>query len=200
MSRLRSVSPLIFESGAHGERAYDVFSKLMTQRVIFLGEGIDDDVANIICAQLNFLDDGTDQPINLYINSPGGLVTGLFAIYDTMQYINTPVHTLCIGQACSAAAVLLLAGAPGHRRSLPNSTIMLHQPSAGTIGKVTDIERSADHFKSNKKLINKIVAKHTGMSDKDVSDLMEWDSYYTATDAKKRGIIDEIITKRPRNR
>lgn len=189
-----SITPLIFESGAQGERAYDVFSKMMTQRIIFLGQVIDDYAANVICAQLNYLDDGSGQPIDLYINSPGGAVSGLFAIYDTINYINTPVRTLCIGDASSAAAVLLLAGAKGYRRALPNASIMLHQPSAGAFGKVTDIERRSAHLIKTKATINEIIGKHTGMSPDKIKELIEFDFYLTAQEAKDLGIIDEILT------
>lgn len=193
------MTPLIFESGAHGERAYDVFSKLMTQRVIFIGQEIDDTISNIVCAQLNFLESLSEDPIHMYINSPGGVVTDTLAIYDTMQYISAPIHTLCIGRACSGAALLLLAGAKGFRRSLPHSEIMLHQPAGGVVGKVTDIERHASHIVKQKAMLNSIVAKHTGMDIAEASKLLEWDWFMSAEEARERGIIDSVIVKKQRS-
>lgn len=196
--RTKMINPLIFETGGQGERAYDIFSKLLTQRVIFLGEEIDDVVANIICAQLNYLDSENDNPISLYINSPGGIVTACLAIYDTMQYIDAEVHTLCIGQACSAAALLLLAGTKGKRRALPNSTIMLHQPSGGVIGKATDIEIASAEIARKKRSLTEIVIKHTEMDREATKKALEFDWYMTAEEARDHGIIDTIITKKQR--
>jgi len=188
----RALTPLIFESGQHGERAYDVFSKLMTQRIIFLGEVITPDVANIVCAQLNFLDDGS--PIDLYINSPGGYVTAGMAIYDTMNYIESPVRTLCIGQAASMAAILLLSGSKGMRRALPNAEIMLHQPWGDASGKTTDIERAAKHMIESKKRLNRIVSKHTGMKEIKVTEMLEWDWHMTPAEARENGVIDDVLS------
>lgn len=196
IERHRMINPTIFETGGQGERAYDVFSKLLTQRIIFLGETIDDTVANVICAQLNYLDSESSQPIHLYINSPGGYVTDALAIYDTIQYINAEVHTLCIGQACSAGALLLLSGTNGHRRSLPNATIMLHQPNGGGRGKATDVQIAAEQLVKTKKKLNEIVSKHTGMDPVTSARMQEFDWYLSAEEAKAHGIIDRIISKK----
>jgi len=189
-------TPLIFETTSSGERAYDIFSKLMTQRIIFIGEGIDSDVANIVCAQINHLESTSEDPIHMYINSPGGIVTDTLAIYDTMQYVNVPIHTLCIGQACSGAALLLLAGTKGQRRALPHSEIMLHQPSGGAMGKVTDMLRHVKQMEKQKAQLNEIVKKHTNLSIEEVNELLEWDAFMGPEEAKDKGIIDTIITKK----
>ena len=196
---MRMMTPVIFESGAHGERAYDIFSKLMKERIIFIGEPIDSFVANSVCAQLIYLDGSADAdtPIHVYINSPGGYVTDTLAIYDTMQYVRCPVHTLCIGQAMSGAALLLLSGNKGNRRALPHAEIMLHQPSGGVGGKVTDIERHTRRMLDQKAECNSIISKHTGMTVEDAGRLLEWDWFLTAGEAIEKGIIDSIISKRP---
>lgn len=188
--------PLIFESGVHGERAYDIFSKLMTQRVIFIGQPIDSILANIVCAQLNYLDNNSDDPINIYINSPGGSVTDTLAIYDTMQYVRNEVHTLCIGQAASGAALILLSGTPGCRRALKNAEIMLHQPSGGSFGKVTDLVSHVKQMDRLKNICKEIVVEHTKISEDDAVKLLEWDAFMTSNEAVERGIIDEIIKKK----
>jgi ATP-dependent Clp protease protease subunit len=174
----------------------------MTQRIIFIGEGIDSDVANIVCAQLNYLDniDSTDSPIHIYINSPGGYVTDTLAIYDTMQYVKNPVHTLCIGQAASGAALLLLAGTKGCRKALPHAEIMLHQPSGGMMGKVSDVQRHAERMKSQKAECNAIVSKHTKLSIQEAEKLLEWDTFLNASESLEHGIIDSIITHKKQQR
>lgn len=189
-------TPLIFETTSSGERAYDIFSKLMTQRIIFIGQPIDSDVANIVCAQLNHLESISEEPVQLYINSPGGHVTDTLAIYDTIQYVNVPVHTLCIGQAASGAALLLLSGAKGNRRALPHSEIMLHQPSGGMMGKVTDLVNHIKQIEKQKRQLNEIVKKHTNLSMDDVNTLLEWDAFMGADEAKEKSIIDTIISKK----
>lgn len=190
--------PIIFESGQHGERGYDIFSKLMKDRIVFIGTPIDSYVANIACAQLNYLDSlDPETPINIYINSPGGYVTDTLAIYDTMQYVRAPVQTLCIGQAMSGAALLLLAGNPGKRMALPHAEIMIHQPSGGFGGKVSDVERHAARMKEQKNDLNNIIVKHTKVTFEEAQRLSEWDWFLTPKEAIERGIIDEIITKKP---
>ena len=175
----------------------DVFSRLMMDRIIFLGVPINDYVANIIQAQLLFLEsENPNKEINFYINSPGGLVTAGLGIYDTMQYINSPVSTLCIGQASSMGSFLLAAGEKGKRYSLPNSRIMVHQPSAGFQGQATDIQIHAKEILSLKERLNKIYSKHTGKSVDQISEALERDNFMTAEEAKKFGLIDSVVEKR----
>jgi ATP-dependent Clp protease, protease subunit len=186
--------PTVIEKTHYGERAYDIYSRLLKDRIIFLGSAIDDTVANAIVAQLLFLESqDKEKDIRLYINSPGGSVTAGLAIYDTMQYIKPDVSTICIGMAASMGAVLLAGGAKGKRLSLPNSEVMIHQVLGGVQGQATDIKIHADRIMLMKETLNKILAKHTGQSLKKVSDDVERDNFMVAEEAKKYGLIDKVI-------
>jgi ATP-dependent Clp protease protease subunit len=188
--------PMVVEQTPRGERAYDIFSRLLKDRIIFLGMPIEEEVANLIIAQMLLLDaEDPGKDINIYINSPGGVVTAGLAIYDTMQYIKSPITTICIGQAASMAAVLLAAGNPGHRYSLPNSRIMIHQPLGGAQGQATDIEIQALEIVRIKKLINEILSKHTKQPLAKVEKDSDRDYYMTAAEAATYGLIDEVITR-----
>ena len=189
--------PMVVEQSSRGERAYDIYSRLLKERIIFLTGPIDDNISSLICAQLLFLEsENPKKEINFYINSPGGLVTAGLGIYDTMQYINSPVSTLCIGQASSMGSFLLAAGEKGKRYSLPNSRIMVHQPSAGFQGQATDIQIHAKEILSLKERLNKIYSKHTGKPVDEISQALERDNFMTAEDAKKFGLIDSVVEKR----
>ena len=189
--------PIVIEQSGKGERSFDIFSRLLRERIIFLTGPIDDQVASLICAQLLFLEsENPNKEINFYINSPGGLVTAGLGIYDTMQYINSPVSTLCIGQASSMGSFLLAAGEKGKRYSLPNSRIMVHQPSAGFQGQATDIEIHANEVLSLKKRLNEIYSKHTGKTVDEIKSALERDNFMTADVAKSFGLIDEVVEKR----
>ena len=191
------MTPNIIEERQMNIAVMDVFSRLMMDRIIFLGTAIDDYVANIITAQLLFLESmDAKRDIQIYINSPGGSVYAGLGIYDTMQYINSPVSTLCIGQASSMGSFLLAAGEKGKRYSLPNSRIMVHQPSAGFQGQATDIQIHAKEILSLKERLNKIYSKHTGKSVDEISDALERDNFMTAEEAKKFGLIDSVVEKR----
>lgn len=193
-----SYIPVVVEQTPKGERAFDIYSRLLKERIVFVCGQINDYMANLVVAQLLFLEaDNSDKKISMYINSPGGVVTSGLAIYDTMQYIKPEVSTVCIGQACSMGATLLLAGAKGMRYSLPNSRIMIHQPLGGFSGQVTDIEIHTKEMLKMKSLINDIYCHHTGMSSKEMSEYMERDKFLSPNEAKSFGIVDEIITKRP---
>ena len=187
--------PYVIERSSRGERSYDIFSRLLMDRIIFLGTPINDDVANIIIAQLLFLDaDNPEKDIYLYINSPGGVVTAGLAIYDTMQYIRSPVHTICIGMAASMGAVLLGAGEKGKRSALPNSRIMLHQPSGGSQGTAADIEIAAREILGLRQRLNQILSHHTGQSEEQVEADLDRDRFMSPEEAKEYGLIDEVIT------
>ncbi len=189
--------PIVIETTGRGERAYDIYSRLLKDRIIILGTPIDEHVANLICAQLLFLEsEDPEKEINLYINSPGGSVTAGLAIYDTMQYISAPVATLCLGQAASMAAVILAAGTSGLRYSLPHSRILLHQPMGGFYGQATDIDIQAREIIRLKRILNEILAKHTGQDIKKVEQDTERDYYMSPEEALKYGVIDKIITSR----
>ena len=187
--------PMVIDKSQFGERAYDIYSRLLKERIIFLGEPIDDHVANIIIAQLLFLDasDGKKE-IKMYVNSPGGSVTAAMAIYDTMQYTKSDVATICVGQAASAAAVLLSAGTKGKRFALPNARVMIHQVMGGTEGQAKDIEIRAREMLRIKEQINKILSKHTGQNITKIEKDSDRDFFMTAEEAKKYGIIDKIIS------
>jgi ATP-dependent Clp protease, protease subunit len=186
--------PIVIEKSSMGERAYDIYSRLLKERIIFLGEGIDDSVANILIAQLLFLDaENSKEDIKLYINSPGGSVTSALALYDTMQHIKADVSTICIGQAASAAAVLLACGTKGKRYSLPNSRVLIHQVMGGAEGQQKDVEIQAKEMLRIKNQLNNILAKHTGQSVKKIEVDTDRDYFMTAEEAKKYGIIDKII-------
>jgi ATP-dependent Clp protease protease subunit len=189
--------PIVIETTGRGERAYDIYSRLLKDRIILLGTPIDDHIANLICAQLLFLEsDDPEKEINFYINSPGGSVTAGLAIYDTMQYISAPVATLCLGQAASMAAVLLAAGTPGMRYALPHSRILLHQPMGGFHGQATDIDIQAREIIRLKEMLNNILAKHTGNDIKKIEQDTERDYFMGPEEALKYGVIDKILAKR----
>ncbi|MFA4942313.1 MAG: ATP-dependent Clp endopeptidase proteolytic subunit ClpP [Patescibacteria group bacterium] len=188
--------PTVIEKEGHIERAYDIYSRLLKDRIIFLGEPIDDHTANIIIAQFLFLDaEDKDKDIKFYINSPGGSVTAGMAIYDTMQYIKSDVSTICLGMAASMASFLLAAGAPGKRLALPNSEIMIHQVMGGTEGQASDIKIRTEHILKTKEKMNRIFAEHTGQKTATIERDTDRDNYMTAEEAKKYGIIDKIIKK-----
>ena len=192
-----SLIPMVVEQSNRGERAYDIYSRLLKERIIFLTGAVTDEVASVLIAQLLFLEsENPNKEINFYINSPGGLVTAGLGIYDTMQYINSPVSTLCIGQASSMGSFLLAAGEKGKRYSLPNSRIMVHQPSAGFQGQATDIQIHAKEILSLKERLNNIYSKHTGKSPDEISKALERDNFMTADEAKKFGLIDSVVEKR----
>ncbi len=189
--------PTVVEQSNRGERAYDLYSRLLKENIIFLGTPIDDTIANLVCAQLLHLEsENPDKDINIYINSPGGDITALFAIYDTMQYIKPDIATICFGQAASAAAVLLAAGAPGKRLALPHSRILLHQPYAGAQGQATDIELAAKEILRLRELLEEILAHHTGQPIERLHDDTDRDFVMTAAEAREYGIIDEVIDTR----
>jgi ATP-dependent Clp protease protease subunit len=194
---MNNLIPMVVEQSNKGERAYDIYSRLLKERIIFLTGQINDNVASLITAQLLFLEaEDPKKEIYLYINSPGGLVTAGLGIYDTMQYIKPEISTLCIGQAASMGSFLLAAGAKGKRFSLPNSRIMVHQPSAGFQGQATDIEIHANEVLSLKKRLNEIYSKHTGKSVNEIKSALERDNFMTADIAKSFGLIDEVVEKR----
>ena len=189
--------PYVVEQTNRGERTYDIFSRLLKERIIFLGTPIDDTIANLVMAQLLHLEsEDPDKDINLYINSPGGDITGLFAIYDTMQYIKPDIMTICMGQAASAAAVLLGAGTKGKRFSLPHARILLHQPYGGAGGQAADIEIQAKEILRLRELLDRILAHHTGQSMEKVSKDTDRDFIMSADEAKEYGLIDEVIVSR----
>jgi ATP-dependent Clp protease protease subunit len=189
--------PMVIEQTARGERSFDIYSRLLKERIIFLIGPVNDNMASLICAQLLFLEsENPDKEIFMYINSPGGVVTSGLSIYDTMQYIRPKVSTLCFGQAASMGSLLLTAGEAGHRYSLPNSRIMIHQPSGGFSGQATDIEIHAKEILSLKARLNQIYVKHTGQKLSHVEKNMERDNFMTAEMAKEFGLIDHIIEKR----
>ena len=194
---MNTLVPMVVEQSNKGERAYDIYSRLLKERIIFLTGQINDNVASLITAQLLFLEaEDPKKEIYLYINSPGGLVTAGLGIYDTMQYVKPDISTLCIGQAASMGSFLLAAGTKGKRFSLPNSRVMVHQPSAGFQGQVTDIEIHANEVSSLKKRLNEIYSKHTGKTVDDIKSALERDNFMTAEAAKSFGLIDEVVEKR----
>ena len=194
---MNNLIPMVVEQSNRGERAYDIYSRLLKERIIFLVGPVNDNVASLVIAQLLFLEsENPKKEISFYINSPGGLVTSGLGIYDTMQYIKAPVSTLCIGQASSMGSFLLAAGEKGKRFSLPNSRIMVHQPSAGYQGQATDIEIHAKEILSLKKRLNKIYAKHTKKSEEDIKVALERDNFMTPEEAKDFGLIDQVVEKR----
>ena len=195
---MSNLVPMVVEQSSKGERAYDIYSRLLKERIIFLTGQINDNVASLVTAQLLFLEaEDPKKEIYLYINSPGGLVTAGLGIYDTMQYVKPEISTLCIGQAASMGSFLLAAGAKGKRFSLPNSRIMVHQPSAGFQGQATDIEIHANEVLSLKKRLNEIYSKHTDKSVDEIKNALERDNFMTAEIAKSFGLIDEVVEKRP---
>ena len=194
---MNNLIPMVVEQSSRGERAYDIYSRLLKERIVFVVGPINDNVASLVTAQLLFLEsEDPKKEISLYINSPGGLVTAGLGIYDTMQYIKPEVNTLCIGQAASMGSFLLAAGAKGKRFSLPNSRIMVHQPSAGFQGQATDIEIHANEVLSLKKRLNEIYSKHTGKSVDEIKLSLERDNFMTPVNAKDFGLIDKVVDKR----
>ncbi len=190
--------PTVIEQSSRGERAYDIYSRLLKERIIFLGGEINDHVANLIIAQLLFLDsENPEKDIHLYINSPGGVVTSGLAIYDTMQYVHADVSTICVGMAASMGAFLLAAGAKGKRFALPNSEVMIHQPLGGMQGQATDIEIHARRMMQMKENLNRILAERTGKTLEEVQQDTERDHFLTAQEAKEYGLIDEVVGKVP---
>ncbi len=190
--------PMVVETTNRGERAYDIYSRLLKERIIFLTGGVDDGVASLVCAQLLYLEsENPTKDISFYINSPGGVVTSGLAIYDTMRYIRPDVSTVCIGQAASMGSLLLAAGAEGKRYALPNSRIMIHQPSGGAQGQATDIEIHAREILATRRRLNVIYEEHTKKSLKDIEQAVERDNFMTPDEALEFGIIDEIVVKRP---
>lgn len=189
---------MVIEQTARGERAYDIFSRLLKERIICINGVIEDDTAAVVVAQLLFLEsENPAKPINLYINSPGGVVTAGLAIYDTMQYIRSPVSTFCMGQAASMGSLLLTAGAKGERRSLPNARIMIHQPSGGASGQASDIAIQAKEILLTRDRLNNLYAKHTGQSIDKIAKCMERDMFMSPEEAKEFGLVDAVIEQRP---
>ena len=190
--------PMVVEQTSRGERAYDIYSRLLKDNVIFLGQPIDDNIANLIIAQLLFLEaENPEKDISVYINSPGGSITAGLAIYDTMQYVKPDIQTVCLGQAASAAAILLAAGAPGKRLALPNSRILIHQPyTEGTYGQSSDIEIQANEILRMRELLERMIAEHSGKSQEEVSRDIERDKILTAEQAVEYGLIDSVLASR----
>ena len=194
---MNNLIPMVVEQSNRGERAYDIYSRLLKERIVFVVGQINDSIASLVTAQLLFLEsENPKKEIYLYINSPGGLVTAGLGIYDTMQYIKSDVSTLCIGQACSMGSFLLASGEKGKRFSLPNSRIMVHQPSAGFQGQATDIEIHANEVMALKKRLNEIYSKHTGKSVDEIKLALERDNFMSAENAKTFGLIDKVVDKR----
>ena len=198
MNELNTLVPMVVEQTARGERSYDIFSRLLKERIVFLTGVVEDNIASLVCAQLLFLEsENPSKAVSFYINSPGGVITSGMAIYDTMQYIRSPIHTVCIGQAASMGAFLLAAGEPGHRYALPNARIMIHQPSGGFQGQATDIEIHAEEILRIKARLNDLFAQHTGKPVEEVERDMERDRFLSASEAADYGLIDEVVVKRP---
>jgi ATP-dependent Clp protease protease subunit len=190
--------PMVVEQTSRGERAYDIYSRLLKERVIFLVGAIDDHMANVIVAQMLFLEaENPEKDISLYINSPGGVVTAGMSIYDTMQFIKPDVSTICIGQAASMGALLLAAGAKGKRYALPNSRVMIHQPSGGSQGQATDIEIQAREILTLRQRLNEILSRHTGQSFETIANDTERDNFKSAEAAREYGLVDEVLERRP---
>ncbi len=190
--------PMVVEQTARGERSYDIYSRLLKERIIFLTGQVYDGVASLICAQLLFLEsENPNKDISFYINSPGGVVSAALAMYDTMQYIRSPVSTVCIGMAASAGSLLLTAGAKGKRYALPNARIMVHQPSGGAQGQATDIDIQAKEILYTRRLLNNIYVHHTGQPVEAIERKLERDTYMSASEAREFGLIDEVVDRRP---
>lgn len=197
MSGVASLVPMVIEQSSRGERAFDIFSRLLRERIVFINGEINDDISALVCAQLLSLEsDNPDKEISLYINSPGGVVTSGFAIYDTMQYISCPVSTVCMGFAASMASFLLMAGAPGRRISLPNATILLHQPLGGFQGQASDIQRHAERIGQTKRHMAELYAQHCGRSYEEVERTLDRDHFMTAREAQAWGIVDHVFDTR----
>jgi len=197
-TQMNTLVPMVVEQTNRGERAYDIYSRLLKERIIFLVGPVNDAVASLICAQLLFLEsENPNKDISFYINSPGGVVTSGMAIYDTMQYIRSPVSTVCMGMAMSMGSLLLCAGAPGKRFCLPNARIMIHQPSGGAQGQATDIEIQAREILSTRARLNEIYVKHTGQPLEIISSAVERDKFLSPLEAKAFGLIDDVVVSRP---
>ncbi len=197
-TRMNFLVPMVVEQTNRGERAYDIYSRLLKERIIFLVGPVNDEMASLVCAQLLFLEaENPNKDIYLYINSPGGLVSAGLAIYDTMQYIRPDISTVCIGLAASMGSLLLAAGTKGKRRALPNSKILVHQPSGGFQGQATDIEIHAKDILATRARLNQIYVRHTGQELKVIEDAMERDRFLTPEEARDFGIVDEVVEKRP---
>ena len=197
MKASNTMVPIVIEQTSKGERAYDIYSRLLKDRILFLGTAIDDDVANIVVAQLLFLQsEDAEKEISLYVNSPGGAVTAGLAIYDTMRFLKCPISTYCIGQAASMAAILVAAGAKGRRFALPNARIMIHQPSGGSEGQASDIAIQAREILRIRARLNEILAEHTGKSIKEVERDTDRDTFMTAKEAAEYGLIDKVVEPR----
>ena len=193
-----SLVPMVVEQTSRGERAYDIYSRLLKERIIFLTGQVYDGVASLICAQLLFLEsENPNKDISFYINSPGGVVSAALAMYDTMQYIRSPVSTVCVGMAASAGSLLLTAGAKGKRYALPNARIMVHQPSGGAQGQATDIEIQAREILYTRRMLNEIYVKHTGQPVEAIERKLERDTYMSAEEARQFGLIDAVVDRRP---
>ena len=189
--------PMVIEQTGRGERSYDIYSRLLKERIVFLGTGINDDISNLIIAQLLFLQsEDAEKDISIYINSPGGVVTAGLAIYDTIRFLKCPITTYCVGQAASMGAVLLASGSKGKRFALPNARIMIHQPLGGAQGQATDIEIQANEILRMKKRLNEILSEHTGKPFKTIEKDTERDKFMSATEAVKYGLVDEVITQK----
>jgi ATP-dependent Clp protease protease subunit len=197
MRDMMNLVPMVVEQSNRGERSFDIFSRLLRERIVFVTGTVEDGMASLICAQLLFLEsENPKKQISMYINSPGGVVTSGMAIYDTMQFISSPVATLCMGTARSMGAFLLMAGEPGQRSALPNSSILVHQPSGGFQGQASDIERHAEDVVKTKRRLNELYAKHCGRSYDEVERKLDRDHFMTAEEAKEWGIVDQIHTSR----
>lgn len=198
LETLATLVPIVIEQTSRGERSFDIYSRLLKERIIFMVGPVEDNISSLICAQLLFLEsENPNKEISFYINSPGGVVTSGLAIYDTMQYIKSPVSTVCIGQACSMGSLLLCAGEKGKRYSLPNSRIMIHQPSGGAQGQATDIEIQAREILKLRQRLNEIYVKHTGQAIDKIAAAVERDNFMSAEEAKAFGLVDEVVEKRP---
>jgi ATP-dependent Clp protease, protease subunit len=196
-TRLLNLVPMVVEQNSRGERAYDIFSRLLKERIVFVTGPIEDGVASLVCAQLLWLEsENPKREIAMYINSPGGVVTSGLAIYDTMQYIKSPVSTVCIGQAASMGSLLLAAGEPGLRVCLPNARVMVHQPSGGFRGPASDIERHAEDILATKRRLNEIYVKHTGQLYETIERTLDRDHFMTAEEARTFGLVDKVFARR----
>lgn len=197
MAETAQLVPMVLEQSGGGERAFDIYSRLLRERIIFLNGEVNDSVSALVCAQLLFLEaEHPKKPIQLYINSPGGVVTSGFAMYDTMQYISAPVHTLCMGTARSMGSFLLMAGAPGRRAALPNASLLVHQPSGGFQGQASDIVIHAEAIQKTKKRVSQLYAAHCGRSEEEVERTLDRDRFMSAEEALEWGLIDHILTSR----
>ncbi|MDJ0942045.1 MAG: ATP-dependent Clp endopeptidase proteolytic subunit ClpP [Kiloniellales bacterium] len=197
--KMNTLVPMVVEQTNRGERAYDIYSRLLKERIIFLTGPIHDDVASLVCAQLLYLEsENPNKDISFYINSPGGVVTAGLAMYDTMQYVRPDISTVCIGQAASAGSLLLMAGAAGKRYALPNAKVMVHQPSGGFQGQATDIEIHAKEILATRQRLNEIYARHTGQSLEVIEDAMERDRFLNPEEAREFGLLDAVVEQRPR--